>query len=320
MNTEMKNLIPSYNANIGEEFDKASMELKKLSEKYTKLYISFLFMGAFLADLTGTINPKISVPLAILCGLFSLFFYTRKRNRNLVEQWTYTRVIAETIKSEWFKFVVGAGDYPIKDSTDQQYDNDKFNRNVKDFIDKYEQQIHSLGGQYVKPVNVEITEESLEIRKKNLDTRVKYYEANRMQDQMDWYEKKSSIMSKKHTSSTRWFRIFIILSTAIGLMMTISFNDIIKIAFIENNDFFSIFLALAFALDTFTNIEQFERLSIAYKKSYGELKEAIKKLNDPKNDVFRTEKVFSDFVEDIENYISNEHKSWSLTTNTKDMH
>ena len=42
-------------------------------------------------------------------------------------------------------------------------------------------------------------------------------------------------------------------------------------------------------------------------------------LND-KNDIKTDEAVFWDFVEDVENNISSEHKSWSLTTSSKNIH
>jgi hypothetical protein len=60
-------------------------------------------------------------------------------------------------------------------------------------------------------------------------------------------------------------------------------------------------------------------LSIAYKKSAVDLTESLNKINDSNNDVKTDENVFSEFVEDVENRISNEHKSWSLTTNSKNL-
>ena len=64
---------------------------------------------------------------------------------------------------------------------------------------------------------------------------------------------------------------------------------------------------------------QHERLSITYKKSANDLTESLNKIDDSDNDIQTDENVFSEFVEDVENRISNEHKSWSLTTNTKNI-
>ena len=38
--------------------------------------------------------------------------------------------IAETIKSEWFKYVVGGGDYPIKQEVDEETALETFNTNI----------------------------------------------------------------------------------------------------------------------------------------------------------------------------------------------
>ena len=65
---------------------------------------------------------------------------------------------------------------------------------------------------------------------------------------------------------------------------------------------------------------QYERLSIAYTKSFNELTESIIEIEKPDNDISTNEAVFSEFVEDVENKISIEHKSWSLTTSTKNIH
>ena len=47
--------------------------------------------------------------------------------------------------------------------------------------------------------------------------------------------------------------------------------------------------------------------------------ESFKKITSLENDVRIDENVFSEFVEDVENRISNEHKSWSLTTSSKNI-
>ena len=72
-------------------------------------------------------------------------------------------------------------------------------------------------------------------------------------------------------------------------------------------------------MESKNSLFQHERLSIAYKKSANDLRESLNKINDSDNDVKKDERVFSEFVSDVENRISNEHKSWSLTTNLKNL-
>ena len=78
-------------------------------------------------------------------------------------------------------------------------------------------------------------------------------------------------------------------------------------------------VALGFMLESMNSVFQHERLSITYKKSANDLRESLNKINDSDNDVKKDENVFVEFVEDVENRISNEHKSWSLTTNSKNL-
>ena len=92
-----------------------------------------------------------------------------------------------------------------------------------------------------------------------------------------------------------------------------------NINLINNSDWFSIAVALAFALENISGFFQYERLAINYKKSASDLRESLKKITSLENDVRSDENVFAEFVEDVENRISNEHKSWSLTTSSKNI-
>ena len=102
--------------------------------------------------------------------------------------------------------------------------------------------------------------------------------------------------------------------------MWLNFSEIVNIRLIDESDFFSIAVAFAFAIDSFRNIEQYERLSLSYEKTWNELSDAATSLKNPNNEILTNELVFNEFIEDIETKISSEHKSWSITTITKDLH
>jgi len=319
MNIEMKNRIPTYNAKIGSEFDDASVKLKSKNSKYTKSYITFLALGAVFADLTGVIDSRISITLAVVFTLTSLFFYWKKKSSGFTEQWTYTRVVAESFKSEWFKFAVGGGDYPIKDSSEEDYEAD-FKKKLNKFYDEYKKSMHQKYGDYLDYVDLSVNKETLAIRNESLDQRLEYYKTNRMYNQMKWYENKSQDMKWYLKMYTRFFRAALGVAIIVGAVMVLNSFGYISIPFLQENDIFSIAIAIGFALDAINSADQYERLNIAYEKSFNELSDAIRELEDDKNDVKTVEKVFSEFVEDIENKISSEHKSWSLTTSSKNIH
>ena len=319
MNIEMKNRIPTYNAKIGSEFDDASVKLKSKNSKYTKSYITFLALGAVFADLTGIIDSRISITLAVVFTLISLFTYWKKKSGGFTEQWTYTRVVAESFKSEWFKFAVGGGDYPIKDDSEEDYEAD-FKKKLSKFYDEYKKSMHQKYGDYLDYVDLSVNKETLAIRNESLDQRLEYYKTNRMYNQMKWYEKKSQDMKGYLHTYTVLFRSALGVGIIAGVVMVLNSFGYISIPFLQENDFFSIAIAIGFALDGINSANQYERLSIAYEKSFNELSDAIRELEDDKNDIKTVEKVFSEFVEDIENKISSEHKSWSLTTSSKNIH
>jgi len=319
MNIEMKNRIPTYNAKIGSEFDDASVKLKSKNSKYTKSYITFLALGAVFADLTGVIDSRISITLAVVFTLTSLFIYWKKKSSGFTEQWTYTRVVAESFKSEWFKFAVGGGDYPIKDSSEEDYEAD-FKKKLNKFYDEYKKSMHQKYGDYLDYVDLSVNKETLAIRNESLDQRLEYYKTNRMYNQMKWYENKSQDMKWYLKMYTRFFRAALGVAIIVGAVMVLNSFEYLSIPFLQENDIFSIAIAIGFALDAINSADQYERLNIAYEKSFNELSDAIRELEDDKNDVKTVEKVFSEFVEDIENKISSEHKSWSLTTSSKNIH
>jgi len=320
MNDVKQNNIPIFNAEIGKLLDEKAIDLKRKNANYTRAYIALLFLGAGFADMGGLLGDTVSIFAAVICTFSSFLIYRLRSKKNLVEQWTYTRVIAETIKSEWFKYVVGGGDYPIKQEADEETALESLNSNIKQFMDEYKKNIHNVGGDYIEPKDLLMDSKSNTYRDKALTERLEYYRTSRMENQKMWYETKSKIMRKKVNTYNSIFKVVVGMGTLIGILMWLDLLQNLDIPLINNADFFSIAIALAFAFDSFSSINQYERLSIVYKKSYYDLTESIQELTGTNNDISTSEAVFSEFVEDIENKISNEHKSWSLTTSTKNIH
>lgn len=315
-----QNNIPPFNAKIGQLLDQKAMTLKDKSARYTRSYIGLLFLGAFFADIGTFMNPSVSIFAAVICTFSSFIIYRKKNRLNLTEQWTYTRVVAESIKSEWFKYVLGGGDYPIKNKNDEAFYLDFLNSKISQFMNEYKQNIHNVGGDYIEPEDLFMDKSSTTFRDKPLAERVEYYKLERMENQKIWYETQSKNMTKKIKKYNSIFTFVVGLGTFIGVSMWLNLWQNLNLPLINDADFFSIAIALAFAFDAFTSINQYERLSIVYTKSYRDLAESIQELNNPDNEISSNEIVFNEFIEDIENKISNEHKSWSITTSTKNMH
>ena len=158
----MKNNLSEYNAKIGSEFDKQAAKLKTKNLKYTYSYIGFLASGAVFADLGGIIDSKVSFSIAFVSTLLSLIIYRKKKRQNLTEQWTYTRVVAESIKSEWFKYIVGGGDYPCNKDVGEEYYKNLFEKNIQEKILEYRTNIINVNG---LPIEFELEVESVLMNK-----------------------------------------------------------------------------------------------------------------------------------------------------------
>jgi len=310
---EMKKNIPEFNADIGQEFDNKSIKLKSSNSYLSYTFIIFLFLGAAFVDLA--LNGQLPLGLGLVFTSLALIMYFVRNYKNLNEQWTYTRVVAESIKSEWYKYIVGGGDYPINEEVGEDYYKELFEKNVKEKVLEYRNNIISVNG---IPIEFELVVDANTLRYRGFpfNERLELYVNERMQDQFSWYEKKSIIMKNKEKRYRYGFATIVGIGLIVGF---IKLFNLLNLDFINNSDWFSIAVALGFALESINNIFQHERLSITYTKSANDLAESINKINDIDNDVSKDENVFSEFVEDVENRISNEHKSWSLTTNSKNL-
>ena len=310
---EMNKIIPQFNAEIGQEFDAKSVQLKKANSTLTNAFLITLFLGAAFVDLA--LREKLPLGIGLTFTAVSLLLYVIKSTRNLNEQWTYTRVIAESIKSEWYKYIVGGGDYPCNDEVGEEYYKELFEKNIQEKISEYRDNILEVGGSPIE-FTLEIDANTTAQRNKLFAERLEVYKTRRIEDQLSWYEKKSLIMKNKE-KRYRWG--FALTVTAGLLVGVVKLFDWSSLGFINDSDWFSIAVALGFMLESMNSVFQHERLSITYKKSANDLRESLNKINDSDNDVKKDENVFVEFVEDAENRISNEHKSWSLTTNSKNL-
>lgn len=313
----MKKEIPIFNADVGHEFDSKSVELKKKNSIFTVSYLFFLFLGALFADLS--IKNNETMWLAIAFTTLALILYGLKTFQNFIDQWTYTRVAAETIKSEWFKFTVGGGDYPISDDSEtEDYINKSFLNKVNEVYEDYKENIRKSRGNPL--TNFDISKINIESNYRNqpLDQRIDFYKKQRIRNQQKWYENKTLIMKAKENRYQIFFPVVILIGLTLGILRLLNIELSENFIFL-NSDWFSIMIALAFALDAMNSLFQHERLKLAYEKSANDLSESFKQISDPSNDVGTSEEVFSEFVEDVENLISSEHKSWSLTTSTRNL-
>jgi hypothetical protein len=311
----MNKKIPKFNANIGEEFDQQSVLLKKRNTNYAVTFIALLFLGAGFVDLG--LREELPLAFGLVFTTLALVVYIIKDLKNTNEQWTYTRIAAESIKSEWFKYIVGGGDYPCNKKVGEEYYENLLVKNINEKIAEYRTNIINVNG---KPIeySVVIDHETKSIRNYDFAERLNIYKTARIQDQLNWYEKKKVLMQRRDKMFKTAFYAIVIFGIVAGILRYIGLESS-NIYFIGGSDWFSIAVALGFTLENVKKDFQYERLTINYNKSASDLRESLRKIDDLENDISKDENVFSEFVEDVENRISSEHKSWSLTTSSKNI-
>ena len=91
--------------------------------------------------------------------------------------------------------------------------------------------------------------------------------------------KKSVIMKNKEKKFRLSFYLVVVLGLIVGLIKLLDLS-ILNFNSFNNSDFFSIAVALGFALESANSLFQHERLSITYKKSANDLTESLNKIDD----------------------------------------
>ena len=144
-----------------------------------------------------------------------------------------------------------------------------------------------------------ITKDMKDIRQCDLQTRALIYTQYRIQDQADWYEKKSKYNKKM---GTRFYICYMLLN--ISLLVFI----IISICKFNGKELpLDLFMILVTSIQTWTQIKKYSDLANSYALATQEI--ALIREEKPSFSKGEEEK-FSKYVSDCENAFSREHTQW----------
>jgi hypothetical protein len=277
-------------------FKIADNKSDKAQKRFININISILLL-LVLSSLSSIYTTQIETPnsLVIFCtsclifstllNLFVLFFQPEKK-------WYEGRAIAESVKTLTWKFITGAKPFDLK--LDDEKSQLIFNEILKKIIGQRKDFYILIGKKY--PNENMISEEMISIRKSSFEERKKMYLEMRIQDQINWY-------SKKSTENDRYKLITFIVMICFQILGIIFFIRELntKVVF----SFTSISIALTSILLTWLQLKRFQELTESYAITAMELKFIKDKskfiLND--NDLDK-------YVDDSETAISREHTLW----------
>lgn len=170
--------------------DSAAILAQKRYFHLLRAKIAILIVIAILASFTWERVPQAKTAAAMLIAvilivatLASVLMDLRKYDHS----WFICRAIAESVKSETFKFVMRADPYTGSGRT--HTDEEQFLRRLREILHRQQAVPGELAEQAIE--STQITDEMRRIREMNLEDRRSYYARDRIRGQRDWYGKKA---------------------------------------------------------------------------------------------------------------------------------
>lgn len=271
--------------------DQASIKAQSSYLATIRWYLISLIAGA-LFTLLADANP-INGIIATILFLASLFLFIFQQNRKNDTVWYNGRAVAESVKTRTWRFMMKAIPYQDYDSLEEV--SEAFSKNLYDILHQNRELGSHIGGE--EAAGDQITDKMRKVRAMDFKERAEIYLRERIDDQRNWYARKSEFNKK---TAHRWFISLVIIHAAIiALLLYKIYQPELRYLPIET------FIVAAGALLTWIQLKRFQELATAYALAaheIGIIKSSINRINDDKS--------LSDFVQDAENAFSREHTQW----------
>lgn len=225
--------------------------------------------------------------------------------RNLFKpdsQWYSLRSVAEGIKSQTWRYVMGANPYQAPEShTNVQAD--PLKSPETQFVETCQELWTSIDlpdPQSGRP-QVQITEAMKRVRDASLPERVRLYVRDRIENQRDWYRKKAN----SYRRASFWLNALILfLEGAAGLTMAARFFGV------QTLDFYGIATTAVAGIAVWMHMKEYATL----KQRYMSMARTLQSYVDLLNRVTTPEQIsaegWSQFVTRVEGLMEQEHESW----------
>jgi hypothetical protein len=203
--------------------------------------------------------------------------------------WYGTRALAESIKTVTWRFMMKAEPYNGGEAAAR----DHFIANLKSIVDD-----NLLAIAVVRYAGgTQTTQAMLETRLLSLDKRKEKYDAERVSEQLSWYQRKAESNAK---SARLWYGLLVILQGA-GIIAAIGRVASPGFRFWPTD----VFIAAAGSVIGWLQAKRFQELAASYSLTAHDIGLLQAKLPD-----VSSEAAFSAFVGDAENAFSREHTQW----------
>lgn len=258
--------------------------LRLIRGEYVSLFFAALFSMSFM---NNTVYYVIYVGVFVV-GLFILV----ARAQRQPEQWWYRcRALAESVKTLTWRYMMHAAPFDGEDAQAKVQFRDQLNVIFRANIETAKRITDNWSG------NDQITRAMELVRAKSREDRMAYYLKNRVEDQRDWYQRKS-----KANRSASFFWVW-----ASGFCYVIAGSMALSRIALPNWQYWPIepLIVVAASIVGWMQIKKFNELSATYTVTAHEIG-MIQSVTDNVKDDER----FSEFVNDAEKAFSREHTLW----------
>ncbi|MGW6960618.1 DUF4231 domain-containing protein [Streptomyces chartreusis] len=255
-------------------------------------------MAASVSDIPESLADGL-LATSLLAFIIALGVEIRLLSVKPEEAWYQGRAIAESIKTLAWKYSMGADPFPITISEERA--SSDLNTKIREII---EEAPDGAGGH---PNSLpQISPKMRQLRRADLQTRIKAYTAGRIHDQHTWYAAKAI---ENENKSSRWR------FTLLALEILGAAGSLLMITDILDLDVGGVLAAAIAGGGAWIEVKQFDNLASAYSLTSTEL--ALVKAE---GESVETEEAFSNYVTSAEQAISREHTMWLARRNRIRLH
>jgi hypothetical protein len=279
-------------------FQEADAAARSAQKKHISIALSdllLLVLAAAISALPSTEvsiqagGPKISLTVActgiiLVVGLvLTIVARTGRFNR----RWFASRAIAESVKTETWRFMMKTGTLGTQEATEAEKQFSESLRKIRDAQPEAHPEIarHVTGAQW-------ITQKMRSVRAMPFRDRYSFYVENRLRDQIKWYKRKAV---ENRQAETRFF--------ALGMIVHALAVAIIFLALSLN--WVGLLTTMAASFFAWTQLRDHQQQAQSYTLIAQEL--AALDLDTAVND----DQALANLVEEVERTISREHTLWS---------
>lgn len=279
-----------------QESSNCSIENQKKHFLFVRIQISLLIVIAIVTSfpLNGQINIRNGVVIILLILLITELFVRIWMTQNKFDHyWFSSRAIAESVKSESWRFMMKVEPYDnnLSDSEAKKY-----------FIKRLHEILHRQPSIISKLTSAlhngqQISDNMIKIRKISLEERIEFYIENRIHDQNVWYALKASWNQKRESF---WLFISWIMPIAaiIIAIIILNFTNL-------NTSLIGIITTAGAGAMTWMHSKRFRELSQSYSLTAQDLSLLETRANTDTSETNVAQLVF-----DVERTISREHSMW----------